>query len=121
LLAALPGGHQHKQGNTGDHRERTALLFGTLAAKYNRPPQETDQHRHRENRPFPQQQHRPDTRMVVISIVPVTATAYAEAKAPGIQSRVRAALADHQRPVHRADVDLPCSSLEVCWMYMRGM
>ncbi|MNI52522.1 hypothetical protein D3C73_1073140 [compost metagenome] len=110
LLAALPGGHQHEQGDTGHHREGAALddfwhVGGEVQAVHQ---QETEQQRDRQQRwPLPQQedhggyqdsghQHGPGHR-------------YAISRGQGagrLKAEHQQDDADHQRPVHRADVDL---------------
>ncbi|MCY1175635.1 hypothetical protein D9M73_158790 [compost metagenome] len=111
LLAALPGGHQHKQRETRDHRECTALNdFRHVGGEVQTIDQhEAEQYRNREDWwPLPQQQHHRRHQDGGHQ------HGTGDRNPVGCRQSARGPEADdqqhhthHQRPVHCTNVDLP--------------
>ncbi|MNM68314.1 hypothetical protein D3C81_798720 [compost metagenome] len=111
LASALPGGHEDEQRNTGDHRERPALedlrrVGGKVQAVDQ---QETQQQRHCQPAwGLPQQQHH--CRREQCSDQHGARHRHPVSRRQGtggFEADHQQHHTDHQRPVHRADVDLP--------------
>ena len=111
LLAALPGTHQQEQHTTRQHREGTALDDFRHVGSEEQPvdEQEAHQDRHRQHRrPFPQQQH--DGRHQNSGHQHGAGHRHTVGRRQGagrLETDHQQHHADHQRPVHRPNVDLP--------------
>ncbi|MNJ33483.1 hypothetical protein D3C77_281690 [compost metagenome] len=111
LFATLPCGHQHEQRNPRQHRKRSALHhLGYVGGKEQAvDKQKTEQYRYRQHRrPFPQQQHDRGHQQGSHQHGPGHRHAVGGSQRIGrLEAKHQQDHPDHQRPVHRADVDLP--------------
>ncbi|MNS73160.1 hypothetical protein D3C72_1065920 [compost metagenome] len=111
LLAALPGAHQQEQHSAGQDREGSTLDDLRHVGGKEQPihKQETQQDRHRQHRwPLPQQQHH--RRDQERGHQHGTGHRHAVGRRQGAgrpEADHQQHHANHQRPVHRTDVDLP--------------
>ncbi|MNH14697.1 hypothetical protein D3C79_742940 [compost metagenome] len=110
LLAALPGGHQHKQGNPRQYRKGAALHhFRDVCSKEQTiDKQKAQQHGHRQYRwPLPQQQHHRGHQQRGHQHCPGHGYPIGRGQCPGrLEAQHQQDHANHQRPVHRPNIDL---------------